>query len=107
MTTPEVGQRFMYVGCHNMAGALTGKPCTLAEVYDQRTMWNYRVRFDDGTESVAVDADLAPILADGSIGERMQPEAGARRGWDGYQKMLKHSDNKIIATMGESLGDAA
>src|SRR5205814_9105450 len=100
MTTPEVGQRFVYIGSHNMAAALTGKPCTLAEVYDERTCWPYRIRFDDGTESVAVDADLAPILADGSVGEPLKPEPGARRGRDGYTQMLKHSQNKIIATMG-------
>lgn len=98
MSAPTVGDRFLYVSTAFMTAALTGKPCTLVEIYDERIQWPYRVRFDDGTQSVAVDRDLAPIAADGSVGSPMQPEPGSRKGWDAYEKMIKHSPNKIVAT---------
>jgi len=76
---------------------LAGRVCELVEIYDERNLFPYRVRFDDGTESVAVDCSLAPILADGSVGEPLSPPAHSRKGWDGYLKMLEHSANKWFA----------
>jgi hypothetical protein len=102
MTPPDVGARFLYVSTAFMTAALRGKPCTLVEVYTPDIQWPYRVRFDDGIESVAVDRDLAPIAEDGTVGEPMQPEPGSRRGWDMYTKMIKHSPNKIVATTGDA-----
>jgi len=106
MSTPEVGARFLYVSTSQMTAELAGKPCTLVEVYGPEIQWPFRVRFDSGIESVAVDRDLAPIAADGSVGEPMQPEPGSRKGWDAYSKMIQHSPNKIVAA-GESARESA
>jgi hypothetical protein len=92
MNTPAVGDRFIF-STRGFAAEYSGRPCTLIEIYDATIEWPYAVRFDDGKETVAVDRNLSPILADGSVGEPLQPAAGSRKGWDGFQKMLEHSKN--------------
>jgi hypothetical protein len=99
MSAPAVGDRFVYLSPREFYAPLNGQPCTLIAIYDESIQWPYAVRFDDGIELYAVDRQLAPIAADGSVGEPMQPAPGTRRGWDAYSKMIKHSKNPIFATM--------
>jgi hypothetical protein len=94
MTASAIGERFVFASSHTGHETLTGKPCTLVEIYDEKIQFPYAVRFDDGTMSVAVDRQLSPIAADGSIGLPMQPAPHSRKGWDGFLTMLEHSGKK-------------
>lgn len=55
------GDRVRFETNHAPDVDLAGQPCTVMEVYGYKDTWEYRVRFDDGTELPAVERNLKDL----------------------------------------------